>query len=173
MPTVHRPSVIEDFQRHSVCPPSPASWFNGACRLPSLMCALPLELVPQHLLGAAELMSPSSGHLIDGSLIVPFSRRHLRAPVSAAPLRCHLRPMAVGAPMLARHVRLESVALTGKTLPVVGCRPLTGGLATSAAESAHRTPEPHPCARSGQRCGRALVGRPTPGQAKRAAPGRT
>jgi hypothetical protein len=41
-------------------------------------------------------------------------------------------------------VRLESVALTGKILSAVGCHPLAGCLATPAAESVHRTSEPHP-----------------------------
>jgi hypothetical protein len=94
----------------------------------------------------------------------------LRAPVSAAPLRRYLHPTGVGALKLARHVRLKSVTLTGKTLSAMGCRPLVGGLVTPAAESTQRTPEPHPRARSGKRCGRALVGRPTPGQAKLTGP---
>jgi hypothetical protein len=78
--------------------------------------------------------------------------------------------MGVGAPNLARRVRLESVALNGKTLSAVGCRPLAGGLATPAAKSAHRASELHPRTCSRQHCGRALVGRPTPGQAKQARP---
>jgi hypothetical protein len=73
-----RPSVIEDFRRHSVSPPSPASRFNGARQRPSSMCALPIEQVPRHLLSAAQLMPPSSGHLVDGSSPAPFSRRRCR-----------------------------------------------------------------------------------------------
>jgi hypothetical protein len=65
----------------------------------------------------------------------PPPPRHLRALVSAAPLRRHLHPTGVGAPKLARRVCLESVALTTKTLSTVDCRPLAGGLATPAAES--------------------------------------
>jgi hypothetical protein len=72
-------------------------------------------------------------------------------PVSASPLRL----TGVGAPMLVRCVRLELVALIGKTLSTVDCCPLTGGLTTPAVESAHRTPEPHPRVCSGQRCGHA------------------
>jgi hypothetical protein len=93
--------------------------------------------------------------------------------VSVAPLHRHLRPTGVGAPKLVRRVRLESVALIGKTLSTVGCHPLAGGLATPATEITPHAPEPHPRARSGQRCGRALVGQPTPGQAKRVGLGRS
>jgi hypothetical protein len=75
--------------------------------------------------------------------------------VSAAPFRHHLRSTGVGAPKLARRVRLESVALTGNTLSTVDYHPLTGSRATPANESAHHTLEPHPHACSGQRCGRA------------------
>jgi hypothetical protein len=56
---------------------------------------------------------------------------------------------------LIARVRLESVALTRKTLYAVGCHPLAGGLATPAAESMHHTLEPHPRACSGQSCGHA------------------
>jgi hypothetical protein len=73
-----QPSVIEDFRRHSVSPPSPASRFNGARQWPSSMCALPIEHVPRHLLSAAQLMPPSSGHLVDGSSPAPFSCRRCR-----------------------------------------------------------------------------------------------
>jgi hypothetical protein len=75
--------------------------------------------------------------------------------VSATPFHRHLRPTGVGAPKLARRVRLESVALTRNTLSTVDYRPLTGGRATPANESAHRTLELHPHACFGQRCGRA------------------
>jgi hypothetical protein len=62
-----------DFHWYSASQPSPASWFSGARRRPSSVCALPLEQVPQHLLGAVELMSPSSGHLAHRSSLAPSS----------------------------------------------------------------------------------------------------
>jgi hypothetical protein len=63
----------QDFHWYSASQPSPASWFSGARRRPSSVCALPLEQVPQHLLGAVELMSPSSKHLAHRSSPAPSS----------------------------------------------------------------------------------------------------
>jgi hypothetical protein len=43
----------------SALPPSPASRFGGVCQQPRSVLSLPLEQVPEHPRGAAELVSPS------------------------------------------------------------------------------------------------------------------
>jgi hypothetical protein len=73
LPNVHPAIGHRDFHWYSASQPSPASWFSGARRRPSSVCALPLEQVPQHLLGTVELMSPSSEHLAHRSSPAPSS----------------------------------------------------------------------------------------------------